>query len=42
MKKLIGKWTPSIKDDLHAWVVCGVLTQKQADELLKEFKNEKL
>ncbi len=42
MKKLIGKWIPSIKDDLHAWVVCGVLTQKQADELLKEFKNEKL
>ena len=42
MKKLIGKWIPSIKDDLHVWVVCGVLTQKQADKISKEFKNEKL
>ena len=36
MKKLIGKWTPSIKDDLHSFVVCGVLTQEEADKLLKE------
>jgi hypothetical protein len=42
MKKLKVKWTPSIEDDLHSFVVCGVLTQEQADELLKEFKNEKL
>ena len=40
MKKLIGKWTPSIKDDLHSFVVCGVLTQAEADKLLKEFENE--
>jgi len=42
MKKLKVKWTPSLKDDLHAFVVCGVLTKEQSDELLKEFKNEKL
>ena len=40
MKKLITKWTPSIKDDLHSFVVCGVLTQSEADKLLKEFQNE--
>jgi hypothetical protein len=40
MKKLKVKWTPSIEDDLHSFVVCGVLTQKQADKLLKEFKDE--
>lgn len=40
MKKLIGKWIPSIKDDLHSFVVCGVLTQEEADKLLKEFENE--
>ena len=40
MRKLRAKWTPSIKDDLHSFVVCGVLTQKEADKLLKEFENE--
>ena len=42
MKKLKVKWTPSIKDDLHSFVVCGVLTEEQADKLLKEFNDEKL
>ena len=36
MSKLKVKWTPSIEDDLHSFVVCGVLTHEQADELLKE------
>jgi hypothetical protein len=40
MSKLKVKWIPSIKDDLHAWVVCGVLTQERVDKLLKEFENE--
>jgi len=34
------KWTPSLKDDLHSFVVCGVLTQEQADEIFNQFKNE--
>lgn len=38
MKKLKVIWNPRIEDDLHAWVVCGKLTQKQADDLLREFK----
>ena len=40
MKKLKVKWTPSVEGDLHSFVVCGVLTQEEADKLLKEFENE--
>ena len=40
MKKLKVKWTPSIEDDLHSFVVCGVLTREQAGKILKEFENE--
>lgn len=29
-------------DNIFRFGVCGILTQKQADELLKEFKDEKL
>ena len=42
MKTLKVNWTPSLKDDLHAFVVCGVLTKEQAGKILKEFENEKL
>ena len=40
MSKLKVKWTPSLKDDLHSFVVCGVLTQEQADKIFNQFKNE--
>ena len=42
MSKLKVKWTPSIEDDLPSFVVCGVLSQEQADKSLKEFNDEKL
>ena len=38
--KLKAKWTPSVEDDLHSFVVCGVLTQEEADKLLKEFEKD--
>ena len=40
MSKLKVKWTPSIEDDLHSFVVCGVLTQEEADKLLREFEKD--
>ena len=40
MNKLKVKWAPSLKDDLHSFVVCGVLTKEHADKILKEFKDE--
>lgn len=42
MKKLKAVWNPCIEDDLHSFVVCGVLTQKEANKILKEFKNEQI
>jgi|SaaInl6LU_22_DNA_1037377.scaffolds.fasta_scaffold14240_2 hypothetical protein len=42
MKKLKVEWSPKIEDDLHSFVVCGILTQEQSDKLLKEFKDEKV
>ena len=40
MKKLKAVWNPRIEDDLHSFVVCGAITQKQVSKLLKEFKKD--
>ena len=39
-EKLKAVWYPRIEDDLHSFVVCGVMTRRKADELLKEFKRD--
>ena len=40
MKKLKAVWNPRIEDDLHSFVVCGAITQKQAAKVLKELKKD--